>query len=130
MFGSRGDVRESDSLEAVLQSSRAWNICAIELTLDPALEPAGATRRRSAPSCVWFVRCSKVERRLEMKGFAGDVGDVDVGGGSSIHPVRDRDAARTSERLTSAMLQPRKGGTNESEGFLGHYVPIQPSLAK
>lgn len=97
---------------------------AIELTLEPVLVPVGATRRRSAPSCIWFVRDSNVDRRLEIKGFAGDVGDDDVGGGSSSHPVRERDAARTSERRTSAMLQPREGGTSEIDGSLSHHVPI------
>lgn len=95
---------------------------AMELTLEPGLEPADDTRRRSAPSCVWFVRDSNVERKLEMKGFAGDVGDVG-GGGSSSHPVRERDAARTSERRTSAMLQPREGGTSGREGLLSHHAP-------
>lgn len=94
---------------------------AMELTLEPGLEPADDTRRRSAPSCTWFVRDSNVERKLEMKGFAGDVGDG--GGGSSSHPVRDRDAASTSERRTSAMLQPREGGTSGREGPLSHHAP-------
>lgn len=97
-------MRASDSVDAALFSSRAWNMLAMELTLEPTLTPPGDKRRRSAPSWSWLGRDSNVERRLEMKGFAGDVGEEDVGGGSSSHPVRERDAASTSERRTSAML--------------------------
>lgn len=95
---------------------------AIELTFEPVLDEPGTKRRRSLPSCGWLLRDSNVERKLEMKGLAGDVGEADAGGGSSSHPVRDREAASTSERRTSAMLRRGFGSGSESPALLSHYA--------